>query len=97
MLNEDEMLAFINAMRGKLDTYGHKKRKFMDQSILWLISRMKDEVVELEAAYRIFILDPTDENREALKKECADVANFAAFIHVNADDKEKYQKREFNA
>jgi len=89
ILSENEFEDFVIDMRIKLDEYNVKQRMFREMSFEWLMMRLGDEYKELLEAIHDLIADPSLENRKAVQRECADVANFAGFIHVNSKDKEK--------
>jgi len=64
---------FGELMFAKLVVHKDKGDTWRRMDPEWLLSRLKDEVAELEAAIK-------SGNAEAVKLECADVGNFAMFI-----------------
>ena len=85
---EEGMEEFVVDMFLKLGENEHKGQMFRDKEFNWLLNRMLEEFRELHEAIKDLKADPTSEHRRAVQKECADVANFAAMIHINAKDKE---------
>lgn len=57
----------------------------------WLLTRMKEEVRELEQA--AFPLSGDEADVEAIVRECADVANFAMMVADNANMKWNFGRR----
>lgn len=66
---------FVVHMSHKLLLTRHRPH-WSDSTTAFLLKRLKDEVVELEKAYK-------DDKRKDIVRECADVANFAMMIADN--------------
>lgn len=90
----DPIQALTKSMQFKLEKNQHKDCEVMNIgdkgrcwshcSLFWLLGRLIDEAKELdEALTGIDSPKPTPEQVEAVKMECADVANFAMMIHDN--------------
>lgn len=82
------------SMQFKLDKNQHKDCEVMNIgdegrcwshcSLFWLFGRLIDEAKELDEALNARdIPSPTKEQVDAIRLECADVANFAMMIHDN--------------
>ena len=84
------VLKFAKMMQYKLDKNKFKESKEMNLgsegrtwhqcSITWLLTRLYDELVELNDAIN------EGKPNEEIQKECADVANFAMMIFDNIAD-----------
>jgi NTP pyrophosphatase (non-canonical NTP hydrolase) len=81
------VIAITKTMQFKLDKNQHKECDIMNPdgkgrhwrhcNTKWLLGRIREETIELEDAVDL------NEGIEAIKKECADIANFAMMIHDN--------------
>ena len=69
----EAIVKFTEAMENKLKQNDHK-RHWSQCGMTYLLNRLKEEVEELVEA--VELCEPSDE----VKKECADVANFAMMI-----------------
>ena len=84
------VLEFAKIMQYKLDKNKFKDSKMMNLgpegrtwhqcSIEWLLTRIYDELVELNDAVN------EEKSNDEIQKECADVANFAMMIFDNLTD-----------
>lgn len=68
-----ELAFFAVDMEEKLRKYDHRGDQWRRMSSEWLLSRLRDEVVELEGAL-------AQNDKKEIRREAADVANFACFI-----------------
>lgn len=83
---ENAVVRFAAAMQYKLDLNKFKScdkmnpdgkgRTWISCDLQWLLSRLRKETTELEAALKTG-------NRDDISKEAADVGNFAMMIHDN--------------
>lgn len=81
--DEDRLIAGMSeAMRTKLRLNRHKS-PWAAMPVASLVSLLKKEVEELEAACVEAATDPY--KLDAVRYECADIANFAGMIADNAD------------
>lgn len=77
---EDDLVAGLGAiMREKL-AVNRVKRHWAGQTPQWLLRRLREEMSELEAEFRIAAADPAELDIYAIGRECADIACFAAMI-----------------
>ena len=88
----EELLAAVDelaaAMKAKLEANRHKGGRIEDETRVWLVGRLRDEVFELDQAVYIHERDlyerPWADMLDDVKLEAADVANFALTIWVRA-------------
>ena len=80
-----EILALAETMQAKLDAHAERGESWKQDTIFSLWRRMGQEHVELARAIMKAQEAPvmTRELIDEISKECADVANFCAFIHDN--------------
>lgn len=76
---DDALLAFVNLMEEKLQENSHKTG-WGDESLMFFMRRLREEVDELESALRRKRGSP-----KAVQREAADVANFAMMLSSRCD------------
>lgn len=76
MRGERELARFADEMQRKLDANAHKPG-WKNESPSWLLKRLGEEVAELEEA---LFADEGYPDVDAVRSECADIANFCMFI-----------------
>ena len=90
-MNADEQTAVLTfglRMHAKLNQNMHKggRENWLNDSPTALMNRLRDELVELQTAQAIAVMNRSrgkaslKEDAEAIANECADVANFAMMI-----------------
>lgn len=74
--------AFADEMEAKLEQNRHKgdREGWSSDAPLELMRRLKEEARELEAALRWPRALPSDADKQRIREEAADVANFAMMI-----------------
>lgn len=79
------ILEFAISMEEKLQKHDedYGKNGWKKSNYLFLVNRIEDELREL--IEYLISKENTKENREKIKEECADIANFAMMIHDNAN------------
>ena len=87
MISQDEFNAFTEDMLSKqAQNDDEKGDMYKTESLTALVNMLQLEVNELkEAIVKYLHADDRDDHaeREAVRLECGDVGNFAAFIHTH--------------
>ena len=87
MIAREELDSFVEDMLLKQSKHDPEKGDmYKTESLAFLMNMLDQEVVELKCAIIHLLQAPEgldQDQREAVRHECADVANFAAFIHTH--------------
>ena len=84
MLKQEELDSLIEDMYCKMEQHKHKGDTYKTEQLTALYNMLQVEVNELGEALQAYLHAPLGQDvheSKTVQLECADVANFAAFLH----------------